>query len=201
MAFVPNAAVAEVVLHYTQDLQRLANVLHFYDFGGWNSDQLLQLATDVRNWWVTSIKPSVSDTVFLTDTTAKSLETEAEPTYMFGTGAAGSASSPALPNNVTLAVKLVTGLSGRSFRGRIYHVGLTEGQVVGNTVAEGTRTSLLSDYLELLNPAVISYGTLCVYSRISAGAERPTGAATVVLDMSIDPTIDAQRRRLPGRGR
>jgi len=153
---------------------------------------------------VTNIKPLVPNTVVYRETYAVDLSSASGGVFTASgaNGETGAISFEQLPNNATLVCTLRTAQRGRSYRGRIYHIGLTEGQVVANTVVPGIITSLSLAYAQLLNTANFGGCELAVLSRYNANAPRLIGVATPVIDtLFADPTIDSQRRRLPGRGR
>jgi hypothetical protein len=114
---------------------------------------------------------------------------------------AGGNASPALPNNTALVITKRTLQRGRSFRGRIFHPGLTENQVTANQVAGATVSALVAAY-ENFKGFTLTDGeaVLCVLSRYSGGNARVTGLMTPVENFTSDGFIDSQRRRLPGRG-
>lgn len=114
---------------------------------------------------------------------------------------AGTGGSVQLPNNVTLCIKWTTENRGRSFRGRTYHVGLTESQVTDNEVVAVAMGQFTTAYGALLTDLATAGWPLVIASRYANNQPRITGVATLVTGFSIDPFIDSQRRRLPGRGR
>jgi len=121
--------------------------------------------------------------------------------YTAGMPLPGDNSSEMAPMNVTVAVKLVTGLRGRSFRGRIFVVGLTKTSMNGDTLTgdavnnwKGIYESLLAEKIEAGDPG------WCVVSRWQNLLPRAEGLATPIVSVEVDPTVDSQRRRLLGRG-
>jgi hypothetical protein len=152
-----------------------------------------------------NIKPKVSNTCILSAVITTSLGTVGAPGTLYTTGLpkVGTNIQPQLPNNVTIAMSLNTALRGRSFRGRIYHIGLTENDVTLNTIPGTTLTPLIAAY-EAARLLAAGSGSqtfqLAVLSYYAAKAIRTTPVATPVTSISSDGIIDAQRRRLPKRG-
>jgi hypothetical protein len=109
---------------------------------------------------------------------------------------AGSETSPALPGNVTVAVKWLTATRGRSARGRTFHVGLCESQVSGNDVGGAVLVNLAAAYGALLTRVNVNFATLRILSYQTNGAPRTTAQATTVNALAIGSKIDTQRRRL-----
>ncbi len=205
MAFIPVPNTAQVELVFTRDTDIVENVFHVRKPSAWSQVQLLDLCSLFTDWWHDFIRPLVSGYYILNTVRARDMSAEN------GVGVELAADPPmpgalnieALPSNVTVAVKWTTGLTGRSYRGRTYHIGLTDPQVSGNLLASTTRASLQSGYQALLTGLTtfnVDY-RLVVVSKYHNNAPRVTGVATDILSCSIDPVVDSQRRRLPGRGR
>lgn len=196
--------VAEVKMFFTQDNQQVMNTHHFINGAGWDAGSLQNIGIAVREWWDTNMKQHVVTNVTLreiqvTDLTPGSGQ---QITIQDGLPISGTNNQAPMSNNVTVAVKKGTGLRGRSFRGRTFHIGLSKTQVVENELAPVVVGQLQDAYNELRDPnGIVLPGDLCVLSLIEDGAERPDGVCTVVTGIGINPVVDSQRRRLPERGR
>lgn len=200
----PTANTAEVTMTFLQDGQYLINKHHFLNDAGWDEGSLNNLGTAVREWWNTEVRPFVAPQVSLVEIEVVDLTAGSNQgiTVQTGLPIAGGSTVAALPNNVTLAIKKGTGLVGRSFRGRTYHIGLTETDVTNNTVIPGQVTNLRDAYDALRQPLGVAIPVnLCVLSEVSGGVQRDNGICTIVTGIGVDPVVDSQRRRLPGRGR
>lgn len=205
MAFIPCPNIAEFRLQYLWDLQQCENVFHVYKSAGWTADDLNTVGGTFANWWTSELFAEVSNTVTLQRIMTRDLTTESGvgTEVLLGLPANGQRTSAALPNSVSLAVKWGTGLAGRSYRGRTFHIGLCDDQVTGNTVLAATQTSLKTKYdfirIALDNALLgVEFGVL---SRYHNGAPRAAGILTPITGVGIDPVTDTQRRRSPGRGR
>lgn len=192
-------------MQFLWDLQQCENVFHCYRSAGWDAGSLNTVGGTFANWWTTDMRGYIANTVSLERIITRDLTTESGvgTEVTLGLPAAGTAVAPALPNSVSVAVKWGTGLAGRSFRGRTFHIGLCEDQVTANKLVTSVQNNLNDAYDNLrvvLDNAIlaIEFGVL---SRYHAGAPRANGILTPILGVSIDPVIDSQRRRLPGRGR
>lgn len=195
---------ARVDMFFRQDGQQVMNSHHFFNGSGWDAGSLNNLAQGVYQWWVDDVRGQVANTVQLVGVVASDLTPGSglQAAVTTGLPIAGGKNSPALPNNVTLAVKKATGFAGRSFHGRTFFIGLTEDAVTGNTVdpvVVGTLVTAFDNLKEPLGPLIPA--DLCVLSLVADGVERPDGICTTVTGISVDGTVDSQRRRLPGRGR
>ena len=208
MAFIPVENTAEVCMEYKQDNQFICNVFHVLFGAPPTAAQLTTLATDLVAWWNANVKAHVAANMQLWEIRAKDLTTAsgvgiAHPVF----GTSGTSGSPAMPNNVTVAVKWLTGLSGRSYRGRSFITGLVEGSIVNNALEAAALTAFQNAFVALRTAINVAGRQMVVASKYSgvtaAGAPIPraAGITTVITGSNIEGTVDSQRRRLPGRGR
>jgi len=204
MPFVPVPNTAEVSMQALWDNQEVANVFHVTQSTPYDATSLAVLGALFQDWIDTSLKTNVSNSVQYTKLVMRSLESEGAPAIEYTTNFPISGvhtGTAQLPNNVTVAVKWSTGLAGRSYRGRTYHIGLAEAFVTGNVLESSFATALLGIYNDLLEAFDTYPGDLTVVSKFHNNAARTTGIATPIISCSINPVVDSQRRRLPGRGR
>lgn len=202
MPFVPVPSAAMIELFWRQDNQRLENTLYFRQADSYDAAELLTLATEVLAWATSEIIPNVSNQVTLVGIKATSLESDSAPAIELPAAVVGAHTFPALPNNVTVALKFLTAGRGRSARGRNYIVGLTENDILNNTINSVVLQAWVDAYAELLTIGTITQGAWSVVSRFENGVERNPGIAQLVTGVAAtDATVDSQRRRLPGRGR
>jgi hypothetical protein len=205
MALPPAEGIAQAVFNYRQDGQEVKNVIHFGQTAPISTGTLQQLAEDCEGWWRTFLRILQVSTLTLPSITIRDLgATPENPIFrIVGAPQAGTQAPPGAPNSVTIVLSMRTALAGRSFRGRIYHLGLPNAQIAVNAVQPTHVTALIAAYAELLNfpvgpgetpwvPGVLSY--------YSGGALRPTPVFTPAVVFTSDGVIDSQRRRLPGRG-
>lgn len=203
--FVPFVNGAQVEMLYIQDGQHVENTFHF----SIGTDLTLAKANAmadymVNTWENVNMRPLRHTGVTWAGIRIRDLTSATGPIYTPTPSGAfvGTLAGSALPNNVTLAVKKNTARGGRSYRGRIFHIGLVESQVTGNTTNAGVTGSLATAYSVLLSSAAqTAVGILCVPSRRQNKAWLTEGIETPVTAFTIDSTVDSQRRRLPGRGK
>lgn len=202
MGFVPFLTTAQVEMRFVQAGQKVENVYHVKKVGGWTVETMEELAADFVSWWSGTQKAYAPITLGLVMVAVKDLTTQysAGIEYTTGLPLAGENTDEQMPNNVTAAVKFTTGLRGRSFRGRVYYIGLTNQHVIANTIDPGHVTTMNGWFANLITRLGALDAQLVVASRIGGGVERTTGISTPVLSASVDATVDSQRRRLPGRG-
>lgn len=206
MAFQPAPNIAQFAMRFLQAGQHVENVYHCYRSQGWDANSLNETAGTFKNWWDGDMQSLVAPNVQLlsiigTDLTS---ETGVGVEYADGLPIAGTNPGQAPPNNVTIAVKWGTGLAGRSFRGRTYHIGLQANMIQADgSLFPGSLNDLRSAYdgLRVTLDNVVLALEFGVLSRVAAGAPRTTAILTPITGVSIEPFTDSQRRRLPGRGR
>lgn len=203
MPFIPIPNVAQVGMRFTQDNQEVANVYHVAFAGPADAPLLNQIGNRFILWWTSELRPLVSSTVTLREVSVvdQSVENGVGVVTADTLPLAGLNGNNAMPNGTTIAVKWSTGRTGRSYRGRTFHIGLTESQVTANAIENAFAATLRGVYAALVLDLKGDLTPLVVASRYSNNAPRTTGISTEVLAATINPIIDSQRRRLPGRGR
>lgn len=205
MPFVGNENVAQCNVVHLQDNQVLENTLYFFSTTPITEARLYELASALGTIWVDVFMPLKCSQVRLNEVNAMQLVPVPAPTAAWSPASpvVGGDSNAASPNSVTLAISLRTGLSGRSYRGRNYWIGLTEPTVTNNLVDSGLIGDILAAYSLLIGPdAVAESWTWSVYSRYVNNTPRETGTSIDVSSVgTTDNVVDSQRRRLPGRGR
>jgi hypothetical protein len=182
----------------------MENVFHVKKPDAWSDSELLQLVNIGFTWWVNNLNDYQSDELTLIRVEARDLSTEFAPfaTNTPLSGNAGLRESPPMPANVTLAIKWASALTGRSTRGRTYHIGLTEDQVEGQTINDVQRTGLINAYNQLRSDinSFDSTWVLSVLSRVQDGVPLAEAIAYEIASVTADEFIDSMRRRLAGRG-
>jgi len=205
MPFVPATNVVQAELLYTWDTQIVETVLHYQLAGGYDIPKMILLGAAIRTAWASGIQGSMSSAVTLTQIRLTDLTTVSSPVVNYSVGlplSGALVATPALPNSIAIVMTKRTDLRGRSYRGRIYHPGLTEADVAANQVASVRVTALLTSYSNMINltDSGANVHHLVVVSRFTGGAARGSAVVTLVTSISTDGIVDSQRRRLPGRG-
>lgn len=202
MAFVPFVNTVKAELIYRQDGQTMENVLHYRSLVTPAVEDMELLAQVLVETWDAFIQPLVAPAVQLVMVRVTSLVSDYAPVveYVTGLPLAGTLAGTAAPNNVTVVIKFSTLARGRSFRGRLYHVGLTSNSFTNNTLQSAYRTSLQVAWAAFQDLGTDQDWRLVVASRVSGGVPRTEGVTTMVSGVSVNPTLDSQRRRLPERG-
>jgi len=108
----------------------------------------------------------------------------------------------AFPSQVTVAVKLSTGLAGRSFRGRSFFCGLARAATSGDALNPANITAIVNIYDALRTTLAAAGFPLVVASKYSGvdvngrPIPRVVGIMTPIITVSCEGYIDTQRRRL-----
>jgi hypothetical protein len=204
--YTPNTVQAELV--YSLHSQVVENTLSFEGASTPAAADMQELATALAAWWTSGVAPYVSGELGLTRVDIRGLEASASASYSHPIlpVSTGTINDHALPGNCALCVSFRTALSGRSFRGRNYVPGITEGNTSGSTIAAANANGIALAYNNLqtyLNTNIFGLAwTWVVVSTRSGNADRASGVTTPVTSaILVDYVVDSQRRRLPGRGR
>jgi len=201
-----NAAVVEAQFRYTFNDEQMLNTLWF-DWGGGGPvsiGAMSALGTLLFNWWDGSLKPLQALSCQLREIYLRQAIADPALTYTYvpASTAVGTVTGDPLPGNVSLSVSFRTGLSGRSYRGRNYTLGMVEGQQTAGQVSVGYYDDILAAYQQLqIDIADDGLWGWIVYSQYSDGAPRAAGVATTINSVIIvDNDTDSQRRRNRGVG-
>jgi hypothetical protein len=166
----------------------------------------------MREWYSAELYDYLSQNLALVGIQIRDLTTQAGIFYEESeSGLNGAVIGDAMPGNVALAIKAVTGLTGRSYRGRTYLAGFTDAQVNGNEVYDGVRASIIATFNNWRTsilalgyaPVVVSKYTGYTVDPVRVKkipTPRAAGIATPIVVYSANVQLDSQRRRLQGRG-
>lgn len=194
---------AEVTINALLAGQRIQNTYHFTNADAWTAAALGSLCDDVMTTWNAYVPTNMSTAYAVTSVEARGLRSESD-VYSFSaiTPAAGANTGATLPNNVVLSVARLSGLTGRSFRGRVYIPVTVQAFLTGVNAVSSTFVTAVEAALNNLRVAGTSEGWAnVIVSRKADGVLRTVGITTPVLSYQVrDNTLDSQRRRLPGRG-
>lgn len=203
--FIPVANTASVELIYTVNGIVAENVLHVQKGSPYSLADLQAVRGIFDTWDNNTWRVDRANSATLNRIRSKALDSTGSPMedYFLPTPRAGTFNSATLPSNVTWAIKLSTGLTGRSYRGRLYVVGLTAGHQAGtgNTVNTTWAARMVASLNTLLSTLASAGHTLGVVSYRANGAWRTSGVFTAGVSwVAVDYNFDSQRRRLTGRG-
>lgn len=129
------------------------------------------LGTAIKGAWTTNMAPLCSTGVSLARVGIRDLRTDNQPEFRdTGAVATGTGVGDILPRGTALCVTVRTAQSGKSFRGRVYLPGFTEGQNdVGGATASAANTSAVT-FCQAVDNALKASGM--AFGVISRPAER-----------------------------
>ena len=199
MAFIPAVNTLRVSLEFTVQGHVVVNVFYLRKASPIITVDLANVAAALKSWWNTYSKPSQSialrfDQVRLRDMTVEAGEQLISPVVPPNFGTLGADPSP---NSLALVTSFVTGLTGRSYRGRVYDAGLDEGIHANNDVTvlfAGQRNTAWANMESFVTALGFEH---VVASFESGGAPRATAVLTPVTAYVTNIRLDTQRRRLP----
>jgi len=220
MAFIPALNTAEVSLQFAQqDGEFAENTFYVENSAAWTAGDLTTIAQNFMDWWKNgngtySYRGSQSSLVTLLGCNARDLTTASSDSVTVAadeTSNVGGGSADPLQNGLTKAITWRTGLSGRSFRGRTFLVGLTLNDLEGGANNQFAAASvahyvLFCGSLITAVPAALATAELVVLSRyhLVSGhtVPRTDGVMTPIISAgNHDLFVDFQRRRAPGHNR
>lgn len=198
MAFIPNPTGVEVRIVGEQNGVPVVNVLHV-NVGATPTEAICQSVCGVfMSWFSTYMANFLHSSYTLTKLVGKSLASDAAPFYELipTTGNVGlNGGSPAAAN-VALVASFGTGLTGRSFRGRMYLGALPQVFIAD---AQHVTSGITSDWIDALAALIDALDmagyTLSVFSKFVNGVARTVGILTEIVSIAVNTKVDSQRRR------
>lgn len=199
---VPNTASAELI--FTLSGVTFENTLHVEKGSPFSLADLQSLRGVLTNWVNTSYKSWYFSGCTLQRVRTRALDTANAPMedYQLPSPIAGTAGPGGTPLNVAFCLKLPSGLSGRSARGRWYAGAIPSGAVGSPSDINAVNANGYVTSLNALKTTLTAAGyTWVVTSFRSGGAWRATGVNFAITGAAYtDLHFDSQRRRLLGRG-
>lgn len=205
MGFTPAPGVAQFNLKYTSfgDFQENVYHVHHKDASAWTNAQLVAMIS-VFGVWDNAHGAAMRTTFFsLFQLIGRDLSINGGAEASLAAAAPGTRAGDAFPENVTYAIEKSSGFSGRSNRGRVYHIGLVESDVANSRVLSATQAALLVSYNALLTAVnAVSNCELVILSKKDKSTGRVTPLAVPIVTFTVtDSFVDSQRRRLPAHNR
>lgn len=207
--FIPIDKCIRVELIYKNGPLVAENVIYFDCSFAPAVTDLPALASTIITEWSNNLRAKISNNWSLTSVKITSMQSAIAPMLEYTTGLplAGSNNTPAAPPNVTICISFKTGMSGRSARGRVYHIGIGANVVSHQGAVTPATADLIRTGWANFITAVVWSGTSpelihCVASFRTNKQWRDQGVKYEVTSYTLaDYNADSMRRRLPGRGR
>lgn len=208
MPFVPIPTTAQVVMLFSTAGDFAENVFYVSSpEAAWTSDSLMTLANVFKTWDSAHLSTVRAAGAALTQVKCRDMTVESGPeaSLIVAPSQNGTVNGGAMPDNVTLAVKWLTGVAGRSHRGRTYHVGMPKAWQDTNTDSiPGVQANLIVDaYNALITAVDATAGQILVQVSRQENKVPLSPANTHPINMAAvaDLHFDSQRRRLAGHNR
>lgn len=203
--YIPAPGVGKFTLIYNDVSGQEQNNLyvHHKDNSAWTDTQLNAMNSTIATAWASNVASTVSTSVILVNMRGTDLTTHTGPSHLGTYSAGGSDATAQLPQGTSYAIKKTTGLRGRSFRGRVFHPGLTDHRTNVDQLTTTYGDAILTGWRAVLT--AINAVTNCeegVLSLCQNGVWLGTGVFTP--SVSYDHTdyyIDYQRRRAAAHNR
>lgn len=206
MAFQPAPGVAKVAVLAENQGETNVSTLYFKHntSGAPPASALATLATLISNHWQDVMLNSNTLEYVMRGVEVTGLWDAVAPAVLDTSlaGVTGGLAGPVVPNNVSLAVKFSTGMTGRSSRGRNFWPSFLELEVNANRVDAARVSAIVAGYGDMIGSGIFATSwTWVVLSRYSGGAPRTIATTLPVTAVSVtDTVVDSMRRRLPKRG-
>lgn len=203
MAFQKVVDTAEIDIIYTLNQTTVQNVFYASLAGGYVLADLVSLAAaidlEVHNSWKGN--QPVEAVYVRTEVRGLAVENDLLAIDNTNTGVGLIATEPT-PNNVTFAVKKLSGLTGRSARGRTYWIGIPRNQLKSTNENEVSATYAANVVVSVdaIRTAIIGAAlwSPVLVSRFAGGVARSEGKTFPWVDtVNINERVDTQRGRLP----
>lgn len=203
MAFQPVFQTVQVAIRAQYLGESCVNTLNFQAAGAYDLAAAQSLAVLVGTDWLAGFMAEwLSPEYVLNEIHVRGLENLNDFEWTEGMGnVPGGATGNAKPGNVAWAVKFISGLTGRSARGRNFISGWTDTGVVGNSIGADTAADVVATYEAISEDAAVLGWTHVVTSRYTEGVKRTSGVNFPIAAITYtDLFVDSQRKRLAGRG-
>lgn len=200
MPFIPVDETVRVALVFNDSTGNEAvNVLHFktneFPVTPTVMNQLLDV---IAAWAEAEWAVAASNEWSLVRLEARDLTTDGSFYINRTVSIPGDSVNQPLPPQDTVAISLRSIFSGRSRRGRLYHVGLSEGSNDGGYITPSAVLTLVGIYDQLRLDAIAANWRWGVVSYVVDGLPRTAGLFTDYTSVIVtDTIIDSQDKRKP----
>jgi len=202
--FISAANTCRVQVYHDTPGGKAMNVLYFRKGTPWDEGDLTSFEGVFSNSWQDNISPLQSQEVEVTRIIMTDVHNEvgAQTDGHPSVSLIGERASQIMPGNVTVATKFGTGLAGRSYRGRTFHIGLTDDQCTQDSLVALMADTIRDAWIQVI--ADCNAGTpsaeLVVVSYCQDKNWLADAVVNTVTTVTTDDTLDSMRTRLAGRG-
>jgi len=209
MAFIPANNVAKATIVFNAPSGLIENIHYFHKATGLTGTDLSDLVTAIDTWVTDAMLPLLTQETRHVQTRVQDVSlANLLPVDIFhSTGHTGANVTTSIPPSAPCCVTKRTGKVGRSYRGRTYLSGFPVGNLgTAGGINSTLQTAILSAMASFIGDALVSGLVSSVVSYFSGvdslhkPIARTSGVATPVTAVTMDTSIDSQRRRGVGRG-
>lgn len=198
---VPNTV--EIIAEYAAAGQQIINTFYGHMDTLYSIADVEALANAVDTAISTYVLPTLTTNVSYIATRVRGLNTAIDLEAVANAGAGpGTATGASQANNVTLAVKRSSGLTGRGARGRVYWPTVPSSVVDGAGAVSPTFQAAVLAALDAIDESIVASGFIpVIVHRVAAGVPLAPAVVFTILEwVVVNAVTDSMRRRLPGRG-
>lgn len=162
---------------------------------------LTAVAGLMGSWWTNTMKPLLTAQAVLRQVRVTDLTVQGGPQEIVTKNEAGTGAGSSAPLGTPIVVSLRTAKRGRSYRGRSYISGFSNGTFTDSVNVTSTMANNLASALATFVTTLIAQGFPAVIaSRQHNGAVTNPAQTNDITALIADTHVDSQRRRLFGRG-
>lgn len=201
MAFQSVPESVEISINCTVNSIPVQNTYHARKVGGYSQADLDSLAGVVDQVVVDDFRPLWATAVTYNTTDVRGLESEVDLTATDGSGTgAGAVAQIPMPNNVSFAIKKLSGFTGRSARGRVYIFGIPASDLdTDENFMKSASLAAWQSAVDAVKDAIdLDLWVPVIVSRFNAGAKRAEGVTFEWTTTSAgNARLDSRRDRMP----
>jgi hypothetical protein len=196
----------QVQMGYLLDGELVENVYHVHKSTAWAIGDIGAIAAAFEGWETSSASALRSvdcELIRITVTDLTSL-TAGRVDQQLVVPIVGATSSPALPNNVTFALKANIASRGKGRSGRTFWIGLAESQVVLSQILTATADAIqtaLNDLLTDISSSVPGAALSVMHLFVNKVYQADAQTSPILTWTYTDLTTDSMKDRLPNHKR
>lgn len=193
----------EIIVEGVSGDQQIINTFYGQKDGGYTLADLINLADDVDTWVGTDWLPLLSAAYTYLRTTVRGLNAAIDLIATADASAgAGTVTGTSQANNVCLAVKRSSGMTGRGARGRIFVPNIADANLSDDNHVSSTFAAAIVEALTVLDTVISAADFLpVIVHRVSGGVPLTEAVVFTLVEWVVtDLVVDSMRRRLPKRG-
>jgi len=181
----------------------VVNVLYFKRQGAWDLSDLQNAAQLLATAWVNEVMPNLpaNATLFSVQSRGERVQDDVSFEFVLSPPVSGARSGGSLPAHCCFCVTHLTGLTGRSNRGRTYFGPLAASDVIADLLVPGRADGFRNSLVAIRNVMANAGWQHVVVSRVRNRVRLPVAITVPIISYRYtDRVVDSQRRRKLGVG-